>query len=256
MRPDTAGANGGYSCCWQSHTNSRLRFFAPWLFFGVVRRLLIWTHHRSFCREKLHTSGLWISSGRRRGEGFFCQTKEILITVFVLLAIGIAGLVTGIWSALCWFLIFVSAYLVAIRIIWYFQQMDNYKKHSYGGIVLSVAPDEITIRTSEQVSAIKWSHIKEIRAFPEMVLLGYGGNNMSAIPMSALGADLKNYIEEKVREHREKSPDTGKESHLTIDVFFGLWAKSRQSQPLTLSLSIRFLRSLLKQLLRLDRLYV
>ncbi len=68
-------------------------------------------------------------------------------------------------------------------------------------VVVRVEPESITFQTSEHQSTLKWSGIKKLWIFPDVLLLfTYTKQNYSALPTAPLGDELRRYIETKVKE--------------------------------------------------------
>ena len=125
--------------------------------------------------------------------------------VFILLAIGIIGISAGNGGWMCWFLIWLSIIYLLMWIRYYYSVTKIYKKMSDKRITVSVGADNITIRTSEHLSVMKWSLIKKVWSFPDVLLLfTYGHWNYVVIPVVPLGEELKKYVEDRVREHGGK----------------------------------------------------
>jgi len=121
------------------------------------------------------------------------------------MAIGVIGLITGEYSGIYWFFVFLSIMLMLVWIRYYFHTTKIYKEMPDRHVKLSVAEDSITFQTSEHLSTIKWSLIKKVWKFPDVLLLfTYGHWNYMAIPVAPLGADLAGYIEDRVRKNGGK----------------------------------------------------
>jgi hypothetical protein len=77
--PDRAGANGGYACRWQSQTNSRLRFFAPWLSFGSLGHIRTMKRLRSFLLAIL-IFGVGLACGGALSAFFYIRWIDTYMT--------------------------------------------------------------------------------------------------------------------------------------------------------------------------------
>ncbi len=69
-------------------------------------------------------------------------------------------------------------------------------------VTVRVELDSITFETSEHRSTLKWSGIKKLWSFSDVLLLfTYTKQTYSALPVAPLGEELRRYIESKVREN-------------------------------------------------------
>lgn len=83
----------------------------------------------------------------------------------------------------------------------------TFEEVSDNRITVRVEPESITFESIEMVSTLKWSAIKRLWKFPEVLLIGCHKNTktgFSPLPVAPLGAELCRFIEEKVREHGGK----------------------------------------------------
>ncbi len=72
-------------------------------------------------------------------------------------------------------------------------------------VTVHVEAESITFQTSEHTSTMKWSLIKKLWSFPDVLLVfTYGRWNYSMIPVAPLGEELRRFIEDKVKEHGGK----------------------------------------------------
>ena len=69
-------------------------------------------------------------------------------------------------------------------------------------VTVRIEPESITFQTSEQTTTMKWSRIKKLWRYPDVLLLfTYDQQTYSMLPAAPLGEDWRRFIEEKVREH-------------------------------------------------------
>jgi len=131
--------------------------------------------------------------------------RPSLVLAIVLLALGIFSMLAG-YSA--WMsglfigtpfglgLVWLRYYLMVTRI---YDQMRDRR------VTVRIEPESITFRTSEHVSTMKWSMIKQAWSFADMLLLfTYGRTNYVGLPVAAIGPELKRYVEERIRQHGGK----------------------------------------------------
>jgi hypothetical protein len=83
---------------------------------------------------------------------------------------------------------------------YYFRVLKTASEMPGLSVTIRFDDDSITFQTPEHSSTMKWSLIKKLWCFPEVLLVfTYGRWNYSMIPVSALDAELRSYIEQKVR---------------------------------------------------------
>ncbi|MGB8369379.1 MAG: YcxB family protein [Limisphaerales bacterium] len=72
-------------------------------------------------------------------------------------------------------------------------------------VTVRIEPESITITSEKGPSTIKWSAIKEIWRFPDVVLLFWDAkhslDHAFALPVASLDENLRRFIEDRVREH-------------------------------------------------------
>jgi hypothetical protein len=119
----------------------------------------------------------------------------------MLLVAGISGLWAGDGGGISWCLIWFSIIYAFVWLRYYLSVTKIYEKMPDRHVTVLVEVDKISTITSEHLSTMKWSLIKKVWSFPDVLLLfTYGKWNYFAIPVAPLGQELKNFIEDKVRE--------------------------------------------------------
>jgi hypothetical protein len=70
-------------------------------------------------------------------------------------------------------------------------------------VIVRVDPDTITFQTSRENSTVKWSSIRELWKFPDVLLLFTDDKRptYSILPVEALSDDLRRFIQDRVRDH-------------------------------------------------------
>jgi YcxB-like protein len=69
-------------------------------------------------------------------------------------------------------------------------------------VTLRIEPESITFQTNERSTTLKWSAIKLLWSYPDVLFFfTYDREIYTAVPVAALGDDLSQFIEQKVREH-------------------------------------------------------
>jgi len=92
--------------------------------------------------------------------------------------------------------------LVFVRV--YFKMTRAFEELSDKRVTVRVEPESITFETSESVSTMKWSAIKRLWRFPDVLLIfryKTADLTFSALPVAQLGAEVGRAIEDKVRQH-------------------------------------------------------
>jgi hypothetical protein len=128
-----------------------------------------------------------------------------LLAFLIVLAIGVAGLVMGDGSGFWWLLAIFPVVYALMWVRYYFRVTKILDEMPDRRITVRVEPETITFQTSEHTSIMKWSLIKKLWIFPDVLLVfPYGRWNYSMIPVAPLGDELKRFIEDKVKEHGGK----------------------------------------------------
>jgi hypothetical protein len=69
-------------------------------------------------------------------------------------------------------------------------------------VKVRIESESITFETSEQNTTLKWSAIKQLWIFPDVMLVfTYTKQNYTAIPVAPFGEESRRYLETKVREN-------------------------------------------------------
>lgn len=69
-------------------------------------------------------------------------------------------------------------------------------------VTVKIEPESITFQTCEQTTTMKWSRVKMLWRYPDVLFLfTYSDQTFSMLPVAPLGEDAKLFIEEKVRAH-------------------------------------------------------
>ncbi|MDW7980646.1 MAG: YcxB family protein [Verrucomicrobiales bacterium] len=115
--------------------------------------------------------------------------------VALLLAAGYAG---AVW----WFIIILSLIYFAVWVAYYRTATNICREMPDRKVTVRIAPETITFETSDQTTTMKWSRIKKIWRFRDVVLLfTYDPHFYLILPSSALGEDGLRFIAEKVKAH-------------------------------------------------------
>lgn len=84
---------------------------------------------------------------------------------------------------------------------------------------IRIEPEGISFVTSDYSSTMKWSLIKQVWKFPDVLLVfAFGKWNYTAIPVAPLGNEARQFIEDKVREHGGKVSGPGREAAAQCDL--------------------------------------
>jgi hypothetical protein len=75
-------------------------------------------------------------------------------------------------------------------------------------VSVRIEPESITVKSEKGDSTVKWSAIKTVWRFPDVMLLFWDKKNRLecsfAVPVASLGEEVSRYIEDRVREHGGK----------------------------------------------------
>src|SRR5436190_1969000 len=128
-----------------------------------------------------------------------------LIGFLIVWAIGIAGLVMGGGDGFWWLITILPIVYALTWVRYYFRVTKISDEMPARHVTLRVEPESITFQTSEHTSTMKWSLIKKLWSFPDVLLVfTYDRWNYSVIPVAPLGEELTRFIEAKVNEHGGK----------------------------------------------------
>jgi len=118
------------------------------------------------------------------------------------MAIGIGGLIVGAGDGFWWLVIGAPAAYAGFWRAYYDRVKKIREEMPDHRVTVRVEPESITFQTSERTTTIKWSGIKAVWSYPDVLLLfTYDRQTYTAVPSAALGEELRRFIEDKVREH-------------------------------------------------------
>jgi hypothetical protein len=139
-------------------------------------------------------------------------SRQIRRPCLVFLPIGIIGLL-GVWlhsqkresGGGYWLLICIS---ISPFVLWAMHHWATSQMRATGAIpqyTVRVEPESITVTSEKGSSTLKWSAVKTVWKFPDVVLLFFGKKlilaNAIALPPASLGVEVSRYIEDRVTEH-------------------------------------------------------
>ena len=140
---------------------------------------------------------VWRFSSRRLGRA--------IAAVVLLLLLGIASAMAGFATWMPWLFISVAIGVGLVWLRYYLFVTKAYDEMRDRRITVRIEPDTITFRSSEMVSTIKWSLIKQAWSFPDVMLLFiYGRTNYVTLPVAPIGEELRSYVVERIRTHGGK----------------------------------------------------
>jgi hypothetical protein len=132
----------------------------------------------------------------------FRYARRSFIFFLILFATGVCGLVFGGGPIFWWLVIGAPVFCVCFWLAYYGRMKRIREEMPDPRVTLRVEPESITFQTSERCTTLKWSAIKRLWSDPDVLFLfTYDRQTYTAVPVAALGTDLRRYIEEKVREH-------------------------------------------------------
>jgi hypothetical protein len=139
-------------------------------------------------------------------------SHQIRRPCLVFLPIGIIGLL-GIWlhsqrgesGGGYWFLICLS---ILPFVLWGMHHWATNQIQPAGAVprfTVRVEPESITVTSEKGSSTLKWSAVKTVWKFPDVVLLFWDKKNSLdhaiALPTASLGEEVSKFIEDRVKEH-------------------------------------------------------
>jgi hypothetical protein len=119
----------------------------------------------------------------------------------ILFVIGVCGLLFGGGHRFWWLVIGVPVFFVCAWFAYYRRIQKIRQEMPDHRVTLRIEPETITFQTSERSTTLKWSAIKTLWSYPDVLFFfTYDKQIYTAVPVAALGDDLKQFIEQKVRE--------------------------------------------------------
>jgi hypothetical protein len=107
-----------------------------------------------------------------------------------------------------WFLICISILPFALWIIHHWATSQIRSNGTVPRFTVRIEPESITIKSEKDVATVKWSAIKTIWKFPDLILIFWDEKNRLdhsfALPVASLDEEVSRFIEDKVREHGGK----------------------------------------------------
>jgi hypothetical protein len=142
------------------------------------------------------------------GRRYFSRRHRRPMIVFCIIgAVCIGGLVfdpRADMAGAYWVPLILCLALILLYVLAYYRITRTFEEVPDNRITVRVEPESITFETSEFVSTMKWSAIKRLWKFPDVLLICLHKNRKTGftpLPVASLGAELCRLIEEKVREH-------------------------------------------------------
>ncbi len=137
---------------------------------------------------------------RRQAAGSF-------LAIAVLPALGVAAYLSGIGSS-CLLIISIGLPVLIASMWWSYHRRaaDACKTLPDPRVTLLLEAESIGFRTSEHSSTLKWTRVKQVWRFPDVLLLFTYDTNAgyTAVPTKELGGEGTLHLLEKVREHGGK----------------------------------------------------
>jgi hypothetical protein len=128
-----------------------------------------------------------------------------LMGFLVVLFIGIAGVVITNGDDFWWLITIIPIGYALIWVRYYLRVTKIADEMPERHVTVRVEAESITFQTSEHTSTMKWSLIKKLWSFPDVMLMfTYGHWNYHLIPVAPLGEELRRFIEDKVKAHGGK----------------------------------------------------
>ena len=129
-----------------------------------------------------------------------------LVAFCVIASLGVLGIVFHLPPGFPWLSAVALGFSLAYGYIWwgYYQNATQAcDTMPDSRVTVKLDLDTITFQTSEHTSTLKWSRVKTAWQFPEVLLLFTYTiqSGFSILPVEALGAELQQYIEDRIREH-------------------------------------------------------
>ena len=120
-----------------------------------------------------------------------------------IMILGVAWLTLGTDQPLWWLAVILPAGFWALWVRHYLTVAKICDTMSDRRISVRVDDDSITLQSADGQATMRWSSIKRLWRFPEVLLLFWHrkDSNYSILPVETLGSELAQFIQDKVREH-------------------------------------------------------
>lgn len=144
---------------------------------------------------------------RRAARRYFSRRfSGTLIILSILIAVCIFGIIFDPTKGIFGFyrtVLIISFVLILLFIRVYLKMTRTFEEVQNNRIKVRIELDSITWETSESVSTMKWSAIKRIWRFPDVLLLfRYKTTEIYfVLPVARLGVTIGRAIEDKVKQH-------------------------------------------------------
>ena len=125
-----------------------------------------------------------------------------LVGFTIIMLVAILALAAGWEGHFWWVMIILPAIYAALWFRYYVRVVKICDEMPDRKVTVRIEPESITFQTSEHSSTMKWSRIKKLWRYPEVLLIfTYDQHTYSMLPAGPLGEEGRQFIEEKVREH-------------------------------------------------------
>lgn len=125
-----------------------------------------------------------------------------LVASAVIMVLAIAALIIGRAESFWWIIIILPVIYALIWFGHYRKAVRVCKEMPDRGVTVRIDPEGITFQTSQHTTTMKWSLIRRLWSYPDVLLLfTYTQQTYTILPSAVLGDDTRRFIEEKVREH-------------------------------------------------------
>jgi hypothetical protein len=122
----------------------------------------------------------------------------VFLTMIGVLVAGLAIMGEASW----WILAIVAVIPPLLWLAYYYRVTRTCYDMPDRRVTIRIDQETITFQTSETSSTLKWSGIKKLWSFKDVLLLfTYTKQNYSAVPVEPLGEELRCYIEKKIEEN-------------------------------------------------------
>lgn len=139
-----------------------------------------------------------VKLGARR---FIIRQAGRRLLVFLCIIAALIAILAFMGDASWWLLAILALIPPCLWVVYYFRVTSIRYEMPDRRVTVWVDPESITFQTSEHVTTMKWSGIKRLWSFSDVLLLfTYTKQNYSVLPVAPLGEELRRYIENKVRE--------------------------------------------------------
>ena len=131
--------------------------------------------------------------------------RQIMRTSVLVIAVGLAGLITLIAGERGWFQGASITVFVGYFLLWFMYYRNSIKvaqELTNRTITVKFDEEDVSFESADHLSVVKWPRFKKLQKLNEAWLFHiYADNHYTLVPTSHLDEELKGFIEQKIKRH-------------------------------------------------------